>query len=116
MSTITMYAHHVIHDADAMLADGRRVDATLAELDHDWVEQTYISEDLQHLLLIAEFGSSQDLVTHFEALERLGYSDTYLGKVFTVTSADVVGDVDDAARAVLAGYDFVNVLSPPPEG
>lgn len=111
---ITMYAHHVVHDAEKMMADSEDVTGTLAGLGHDWSEQVFVGEDMQHLLLIAEFGGSEDVVTHFRALEELGYSDTYLGTVFSVTSADVVGDLDDDAREVLSRYDFVHVVSAPP--
>ena len=71
---------------------------------------------MSHALLIAEFASSRDVVTHFNELDASGFTEQAIGKVFEITSADVIGDVDDDARTVLSRYDFVNLLAPTPQG
>ncbi|HKJ57450.1 MAG TPA: hypothetical protein VJ978_15840 [Nitriliruptoraceae bacterium] len=113
--SVTMYIHHVMHEPEAMAEGSGEVDDKLRSLGHEFSERWFVSSDMSHALLIAEFGGSQDVVTHFTTLEEFGFSDQVLGNVFSITSADVVGDLDDEARAVLAKYDFVNSLEPMPE-
>ena len=113
--TITMYIHHEIHDADAMQEGGADIDTQLTSLGHDFSETWYGDASMQHALLVAEFGSSADVVTHFRAISDSGLDDA-LGTVFTITHADVVGDVDDEARAVLGQWDFFHFLAPAPMG
>ena len=93
-----------------------RLDERRESLDHDFTETWYVTEDMSHALLIAEFASSQDVVTHFNELEASGFAEQATGKVFEITSADVIGHVDNAARAVLSTYDFVNFLAPMLQG
>lgn len=113
--SVTMYIHHVMHDPAAMAEGPGDFDDKLRSLGHDVSERWFGSSDMGQALLIAEFGGSQDVVTHFTTLEEFGFSDQVLGKVFSITSADVIGDLDDEARAVLSRYDFVNYLEPMPE-
>lgn len=84
-------------------------------LGHDWTETALASEDLRHVLLVAEFGAPEDLVAHFEALEGEGWPGVLDG-LARITVADVIGEVDDASRALLGKYDFVHFLSPVPDG
>ena len=85
-------------------------------LGHDFTETWYIAEDMSHALLIAEFASSQDMVTPFNELDASGFTEQANGKEFEITSAVVIGDVDDDARAALSRCDFVNFLAPMPQG
>ena len=55
------------------------------------------------------------MAAHFNALEEFGFSDQVLGTLFSITSADVIGDLDDEARTVMSTYDFVNFLEHVPE-
>ncbi len=113
--SITMYIHHDIHDPDAMAAGAPgELDERLESLGHDFTETWYAAADMSHALLIAEFPTSQDLVTHFTELRDSGFEEMAFGKIFDITSADVIGEVDDDARAVLSRYDFVNYMAPMP--
>jgi hypothetical protein len=112
-----MYIHHEILDPEAMAAGPPAgLDERLESLGHDFTETWYVAGDMSHALLIAEFASSQDMVTHFNELDASGFTEQANGNVFEITSADVIGDVDDDARAVLSRYDFVNFLAPMPQG
>jgi hypothetical protein len=112
-----MYIHHKILDPEAMAAGPPAgLDERLESLGHDFTETWYFAQDMSHALLIAEFASSRDVVAHFNELDASGFTEQAIGKVFEITSADVIGDVDDAARAALSRYDFVNLLAPTPQG
>ena len=112
-----MYIHHKILDPEAMAAGPPAgLDERLESRGHDFTETWYVAGDMSHALLIAEFGSSQDMVTHFDELDASGFTEQAIGNVFEITSADVIGDVDDDARAALSRYDFVNFLAPMPQG
>lgn len=112
-----MYIHHKILDPEAMAAGPPAdLDERLESRGHDFTETWYVTGDMSHALLIAEFGSSQDMVAHFNELDASGFTEQAIGKVFEITSADVIGDVDDDARAALSRYDFVNFLAPMPQG
>jgi hypothetical protein len=112
-----MYIHHKILDPEAMAAGPPAgLDERLESLGHDFAETWYFAGDMSHALLIAEFASSQDMVTHFNELDASGLLEQANGNVFEITSADVIGDVDDDARAALSRYDFVNFLAPMPQG
>ncbi len=111
--SITIYVHHVIHDPDGMAAGppddlGEKLQA----LGHDYSETWYRSPDMSCALLIMEFATSQDVLAHFTALKESGFEEMALGKIFDITSADIVGDIDGEARAFMATYDFVNFMSP----
>ena len=112
--SITMYIHHDVHQPEVMAEGDEGVRAKLDSLGHDVQERWFASADMGHALLISEFGSSRDVVLHFEALEELGFTAEALGTIFTITSADVVGELDDEARTLLSKYDFVNFLEAMP--
>lgn len=113
MGRITMYAHHEVQDPTIFEQLGG-LDESLRALGHDWTETALASEDLRHVLLVAEFGAPEDLVAHFEALEGEGWPGVLDG-LARITVADVIGEVDDASRALLGKYDFVHFLSPVPD-
>jgi hypothetical protein len=113
--TVMLYAHHVVHDPQAMMEGAAGANAALSAAGHDWSEDLYADADMRHVLIVARFGSSTDLATHFRLMEEQGFAGL-VGTVFDFTSVDVVGDVDDDARAALAFLgESVHFLSAPPE-
>lgn len=114
MGRIMVYAHHVMHNPSAITEGSKEVDEQLRALGHDWSEEWFMSDDMQHALLIADFGSSKDVATHFTFMHESGFADV-IGTAFTIPHMDVVGDVDDEARAVLGRFDFVHYLTPAPD-
>ena len=54
--------------------------------------------------------------THFDELDASGFTEPAIGNLFESTSADLIGDVDEYARTALSRDDFVNFLSPMPQG
>lgn len=111
--SITIYAHHVMHDPSVFAEDNEEVDEQLGALGHDWSEEWFFTDDMQHALLIAEFGGSQDVVTHFTFMQESGFADV-IGTAFSIPHMDVVGDVDDEARAVLGMFDSVHYVAAGP--
>jgi hypothetical protein len=113
--TVTMYAHHEVLDKEAMASGGpQEMRARMEERGHDVTETWYAADDMSSSLLVAEFGSSQDLLAHIEILEEFGYSEV-VGTVFDLTT-DIVGDLDDETRAAVSKYDFITVMAPVPHG
>lgn len=114
--SIKLYAHHVLHDPSVLEDDAEEVDEQLRALGHDWSEEWFFSDDMQHALVVGEFGSSADLVTHFTAMIDSGF-DAAFGTALEVPHMDFVGDVDAEARAVLARLPIsIHYLSPAPSG
>ncbi len=113
--TVTMYAHHDALDKEAMAAGPPpEFHVRMKERGHDFTETWYAADDMSSSLLVAEFGSSQDLLAHIEILEEFGYSEV-VGTVFDLTTA-IIGDLDDETMAAVSKYDFITVMAPSPHG